>query len=379
MVKEINDFRAGRPIAIPVYNRFNTTSLKEIKLKWKYKGKETLARIHNIEPREKGVIQLPPAYWQPGQIINIKFLQNDTCLVDEYNLRLGKREMRLLTPQTGNLEIVELAGKILQITGERFKALFDEKTGLLENVVSDNDTIIKSGPWLHLRYPSMNSWSVVPITETDPGLKIKRVDHELKDGILIIQVSGTVETLEFDYQMKIDAKGAIIIDYDIYGADKIGKAEELGLEFMTGNTFDTLGWDRDSYWNYYPPDHIGISEGKVSLKEINRNRYRQKPGQVWEYDNNSFYYNGLSGSNDLSYIAGSMKENIYSYILSRSGKPAITVSSKADKACRIARREGGYAMYINKFWDYLGINWGNYFKNQPTPGQISDTVYLKIN
>ena len=379
LVKEIDDFRSGRPISIPVYNRFSHTNLKELTTKWKYKGKENIARIHNIEPFEKGELQLAPSDWQPGQLINIKFFQNDTSLIDEYNLRLGKSEARLPVPEAGNITVEDIAGGKVKIAGNDFKASLDKTTGLLENVVSNNDTLIKSGPWLHFRYPRQNSLSVIPMIEYKENFKTEKVDYELKDGYLNIHVSGKTEKLNFAYRIKMDAKGKIIIGYDLVNNGEEEQLEELGLKFITGNGFDTLRWERNSYWNSYPAIHIGMPSGKVSLTEVNRNKYREEPGPYWEFDNKSFYYNGFGESRDLSYIATSMKENIYYYRLSTHGKSGITVYSQADKACRFTRNDVGSTLYINTLWDYKDLNWGNYMKNLQLPDHISDTIYLKID
>jgi hypothetical protein len=379
LVNEINDFRAGWPIFVPVYNRFNHTNLKEITTKWSYKGKENISKIHNIEPFNKGEIQLTPADWQAGQLINIKFFQNDTNLIDEYNLCLGKREASLPVPETGNITIGDIPGGKLKIEGNGFKAQLDKTTGLLENIVSKNDTIIKSGPWFHFRYPVKDHWSVVPLSENKNNLKTERIDYEVNDGYLNIHSEGLTDKLKFNYNIKIDANGIIIIVYNIAGIDEKIHVEEIGLKFITGNDFDTLKWNRNSYWNSYPAVQIGIPEGKVSLKEINKNNYRREPAPIWEFDNKSFYYNGLDESASLSYIAGSMKENIYYYTLSTPGKSGVIVYSQADKACRLATKTNGYILYIDKLWDYNSLNWGNYMKNMQLPSQFSDTVYLKIN
>ena len=379
LVDEISDFKAGRPVFIPVYNRFSHTNLKEITTKWSYKGKEYIAKIHNIEPFEKGEIQLAPADWEAGKVINIKFFQNDINLIDEYNLLLGKREIRFPVPEPGNITIEDIAGGKLKIEGKNFRARLDKTTGLLENVVSKNDTLIKSGPWLHFSYLSYDHWSVVPITENKSKLKTVKVDYEIKNGFLVIHSTGLIDNLKFNYNIKIDAAGTVIIDYNINGIDVKGREEELGLKFITGNNFDTLSWDRKSYWNSYPAIHIGMPEGKVSLKETNRTNYREEPAPIWEFDNKSFYYNSLGESENLSYLAGSMKENIFSYSLSTPGKSSVTVYSQADKACRYARKDIGFVLYINKLWDYTSLNWGNYMKNQQLPQQVSDTVYLKLN
>jgi hypothetical protein len=74
-----------------------------------------------------------------------------------------------------------------------------------------------------------------------------------------------------------------------------------------------------------------------------------------------------------------MKENIYTYSLSTPEKSELTIYSAADKACRIAKNDINNYLYINGFWDYNNLNWGNYTKNQLIPAQLIDTIYIKVN
>ena len=379
LLDEITDFRAGLPIILPVYNRFNHTNLKEITTKWTYRKKERIVRNHNIEPFNKGEIQLFPANWVEGEYINIKFFQNDTSLIDEYNLHLGKRVAILPVCEAGNIKTMEIPGGKIRIEGNGFSALLNKNTGLLEAVVSGYDTLIQSGPWLHYRFPAINRWSVVPMTEIKNRWKPEKVTYEGNDGYLIISTKGSNDKINIHFNIEIGGNGTMIITYKINGIPEKSLVQELGLKFLTDDNFDTLRWDRKSYWNAYPSVHLGMPKGSVSLNQKNKNMYRKNLSEIWEYDNKSFYYDGLVESDNLSYIAGSMKENIYTYSLSTPEKSELTIYSAADKACRIAKNDINNFLYINGFWDYNNLNWGNYTKNQLIPAQLIDTIYIKVN
>lgn len=378
LTDEITDFQAGWPIMLPVYNRFNHTNLKEITAKWTYDGREVIARFHNIAPSEKGELQLSPSGWQKGKYINIKFFRNDSLLVDEYNLRLGKKEFTAPVMPAGNIKADVLPEGKVKITGNSFSVTLNKKTGLLEDIISGNDTIIRSGPWIHWKYPVKEHWSVVPFGEAKMNWIPIQSDYEIKDSIVHITTKGQNDKRTIEYNYRISDNGTIEIAYIIDGIPGKSRADEFGLKFYTGTHIDSLAWDRKSYWNSYPPAHLGSSSGKVSLIKRNDNLYRQKPGEIWEYDNKSFYYNGLALSDDLSYLAGSMKENIWSYTLSTPSNTGISVISDAKNACRISKKETGYVLYIDTYWDYLSLNWGNYIKNEYLPQVVVDTVYLKI-
>ncbi|ULT23721.1 DUF4981 domain-containing protein [Sphingobacterium sp. E70] len=64
--KIIPDFARFQPLAIPVYNRFDHTSLQEVKLQYTYEGKTYTLALPDIAPHEKGYIQLPGLAWQQG-------------------------------------------------------------------------------------------------------------------------------------------------------------------------------------------------------------------------------------------------------------------------------------------------------------------------
>jgi beta-galactosidase len=379
LLDDITDFKAGRPLHIPVYNRFNHTNLKEITTRWTYRKKEHIALKHNIEPFTKGIIQLFPSDWTEGEYINIRFFMNDTSLVDEYNLRLGKREPKLPEPEAGNIKINEFPGGKIKIEGEEFSMIMDKTRGQLENIVSKNDTLIRSGPWLHFRYPATKHWSVVPMSEIRKEWKPEKVTYEIKEGYLNINTRGSFNGIKADFNIKAGGAGNIIICYNIYSIPGNNPVEEFGLKFLTGNNFDSLKWDKKSYWNAYPAVHSGMPKGKISLYKKNSYPYRERPDGLWLYDNKSFFYNGMEESDKLSYIAGALNESIYLYSLSTPGKSELSVFAKADKACRIENKNNDTYLYINKFWDYHGLNWGNYMKNQQLPQQIADTVYLNIN
>jgi beta-galactosidase len=150
------------------------------------------------------------------------------------------------------------------------------------------------------------------------------------------------------------------------------------MVFITGNKFQTLNWERNSYWNAYPAGHPGAVTGKASLALFNENIYRQSPGSEWALDNSSFYYDGLKPSGNLSYLASSLKENIWLYNLSTSDNKGITVSSDGNHACRILKYGNSYRLYIDRYWDYLSIAWGNYFKDQTMPQKFTDSFKILI-
>ena len=377
-INEIHSFKPGAPLRIPVYNRFSHTNLKDIKALWTYRGKSLTENLKNIPPSGKGEILLFPKDWKQGEIINIKFYKTSSELIDEYNIRLGSRTADIGPADEREVSYRENPEGIINVHTGDIYLQFNMISGLLENVHQRGDTLIKSGPWLHLRYPEKDHWSVMKMKSTSEKLIIRSVKQTTEDGGLKINVSGITGKISLDYILSILPGGIIEISWTADGLPENLRAEELGLAFNLGPDYDSLKWDRKSYWNAYPANHPGSDKGGARLDDYNINIYRSAPSRGWETDNKSFYYNGFMGSRGLSWLAGSMKENIYSYTLSADNNNELTVLSDGRHACRLKENEKDITMYVNSYWDYLSLNWGNYIKNDTLPGKISDTIRIRI-
>jgi beta-galactosidase len=377
-VSEITSFKSGTPLEVPVYNRFDHTNLKDIITEWSYRGRKAVDRIWNIEPHKKGVIKLRASGWLAGETVNIRFLTKDSMLIDEYNLRLGKYEIPVPEIIESNFTIGDKGnGKvIIETTGMYFT--LNEKSGMIENLISGADTIIRSGPWFNFRYPDKDQGSV----KTFSGIKDKFIPSSVwfdqKGNIVNISVSGSYGEIKINWLLTIKGDKILDLSYSVNGLPEKIKVEEAGLIFITGNKFQTLNWERNSYWNAYPAGHPGAGTGNAKLDLFNKKNYRQLPGSEWALDNSSFYYDGLKPLMNLSYLASSLKENIFLYNLSTADNKGITVSSDGKHACRISKEGNSYRLNIDRYWDYLSIGWGNYFRNQTIPSKFSDSFTLLI-
>jgi hypothetical protein len=377
-VTEIISFKAWTQLEIPVINRFDHTNLNDVIAEWKYRGKWIRDRIWNIGPHSKGIIQLRPAEWTAGEKVIIRFLSKDTLLIDEYNLILGKKEN--LIHESGDAEFTiddQANGKIL-VKASGIQFTLNKKTGIIENVISATDTIIRSGPWLNFRFPDKDHWEVLSFSEIKEKFIPESVNYEHKDNIVNISVSGHYGIIKFDYTVSVNGGDTFNFSYQVDGLPENTGVEEAGLTFLTGNKFETINWERNSYWNGYPEGHPGASTGRAVLGLVNNNLYRQPPGTDWALDNSSFYYDGLERSDNLSYLASSLKENILLYNLAMSDNSGMTILSNGIHACRTKKEGNGYRLYIDKYWDYLSIAWGNYYKNQKMPDKFTDSFTLVV-
>jgi hypothetical protein len=377
-IDNIPVFRPGGSLQIPVRNRFSHTNLKDVKTIWTYDGRSMSEKMRNIAPGESGEIVLPPSHWETGKTINLRFYLNDTVMIDEYNITLGPVNKSMPSLSPGDIKTAESANGDLQIESALFKLSFDRRAGVLRNLVIADDTLLYSGPWFHYRYPGSDHWSVLQILENDDSFVPASASYSTDNGLFRLSVKGTSRQISMNYSVIISPAGLFKVIYQLSGFPKNSRTEEIGLRFYTGPEFDSLNWDRKSYWSSYPPMHIGAASGGTRLDIANKNRYRQIPQGPWELDNKSFYYNGLKRSDNIPYLASALRENIYSYTLSTAGGRQLSVFSKGEHAARIRKKGDGYSLIIDKYWDYAGLGWGNYNKGLKAPAAVNDTLFLGI-
>jgi len=378
LLKEITDFQPAKDLFIPVYNRFDHTNFNELKIEWIYKNKSGAITDFDLKPHKKGELQIPASDWAKGEHIQIKFIGNDQSLIGEYKLRFGIRQVDLPVCQVGKIQANEKNETVL-LKGRTFSAQINKNSGQIENVVVDNDTLIKTGPHLYLNVPERLHWSTMKMVNLAKDWKLSHFSYEIKDGVAHIHSKGRCEKIDVTYHIQIDEQGTLIIDFDTSNIETDKPVHEAGIYFCVGNQFQKLAWDRNSFWTVYPGGHLGAPTGNIELTNNLKMNYREFPNHAWEQDTKDFYYHGIDVTLPMTNISKALKENIYNYSLITSTGKKLTVSAIGDKACRLDKKENSYFLYINDKWDYTSLAWGNYQKNIKFEKEFKDTVYLTIN
>ncbi|MCB9218160.1 MAG: beta-galactosidase [Ignavibacteriales bacterium] len=378
LIKEITDFTQNKGLNLPVYNRFDHTNLNEIKIVWEYENDKGEITNLDIKPHEKGELIIPGNNWKKNKFLSVEFLNEDNSLIDKYQLRIGKRDKKLFELKFGNIKIAK-EKDFIKIIGKNYSGTLNLKTGLLENLISNNDTLIKSGPYLNILIFDKGDWATVPFYSKSDNWDMQKTNYSLNDGILIITTKGHFEdNLTVEYEMHLDENGLINIEYSASNLPKDKLIREAGLKFYLGNNFTNMNWDRDSYWTTYPDNHLGMSTGDINLSDSQTTEYRQFPNHIWEKDINDFYYQGLDYQLPLSKLALSTKENIYSFGLKTNNITSLNVYDSGKKACRLEISNGNWILNINDQWDYASLKWGNYQKNIKFKNQFKGSTNFEI-
>jgi len=376
--KQIDNFQSGKELIVPVHNRFDHTDFSELRITWKYGDKSGVLTGVNLKPHAKGELVFPANNWNSNEKLNICFYQNNEFLVDEYNLQLGEREVTLPVCKNGTLNLNE-TDKEFNITGKSFQLAVSKKTGLLENVKVNDEVILKSGPYLNLKFPGKAvQYSTFEMDDYARNWKLTDVNCVVQNGIATVSTTGTYDGLSAGFIIKIDENGVFTINYEMNDVKQDKNVQELGIKFHTGDNFTTLSWDRDAYFTAYPDDDLGRAKGQADLTLKPEMNYRKKPDHSWELDTKSYYYFGLEAVLPYTNIVRSMKGNIYSYLLSTASNSKLEVLSEGKQACRFDRIDGNNTLIINDLWDYTSLGWGNYYKrikaDKKSTGQIVFTV-----
>jgi len=261
--------------------------------------------------------------------------------------------------------------------------IFDKGTGLISCFSDSNDTTEIVGPFINLRTlgkPGKNPYA--EINKYCNTWKLKRFQHKQIDGQLLVTAEGQYDKKNSaQFEFRFNSNGAIAITYQI---DNVPQEfiREMGVKFELADKYDSLDWDRKSYWDYYPDDHLSRPIGNVPLYSQIQNIYRSVPGKEWNENTKSFFYDSPESeinNRSLTNIARSTKENVYRYSLKKSGVEAISVQGDGNVSCRLEKQNNKLSLYINNKMDYPDLNWGNHMNNIKLGKTYSDTIKLIIN
>ncbi|MFC2123394.1 glycoside hydrolase family 2 TIM barrel-domain containing protein [Bacteroidota bacterium] len=380
---EFPDYKPGQPLKIPVYNRFNHTNINELKLIYRYQGKDGLISSPDLQPSEKGFLLVPITNWVPENDIVIEVINGADRLLDVYRLTRNNQDAENLNMNAASSEIdVEDTDQKIVLKSDHFKLSIDKSTGLINNL-DDKLALIQSGPYLNLRTKGkILAYTVNDIDNHSLEWKLNSLQYHIKEGAFNWKMNGTYDDdIAVEFNIDLSATGVINVEYTVGNVpDKY--IRELGVRFILFDQFDSLEWNRKGYWSYYPPTSLSSSRGSVALVSTVQNRYRQQPLKDWIFDTKSFYYNGTSHERidtEMTNISKGSKENIYEYKLSsQQSTKSICVSGNGDITCRIARIGENLILYINNHSDYVDLSWGNYQRNLKLPNSYTGDITLSI-
>lgn len=368
---------AGMPVNLTVFNRFDHTNLNEISARFTSGGATGTIEMPDVKPHQRGMITIPARRWSEGDSITVDFIALDGSLIDSYLLTVGTPAIDYPAGIAGGSTLrVDTSADLVTIAGSGFMIPFSKSTGLIDNATVGKETVIVSGPYLnldinfnHLTGPEVRKVSS-HLTTLPADWKMDRFDYAKDGSDIRVTTTGRYGDITVAYNILISPSGNIDISYTT-GNLPNGYVRETGLMFTLPDSFTSLAWERDGYWDCYPDNSMSPGKGTVQLLNPAVVSYGQRPEQPWSLDTHDYYYWADAGADcdrPLTMAAKAMKENIHYYTLSSSGQPATlsVVSKSGDIACRLNKNSSGQLrLFTDNRWDYPEIAWGNYCKALP--------------
>lgn len=395
---QVPQFEPGKPISLPVHNRFDHTTLDQVTMRVSYGGKTQELACPPIAPHQKGAIELPAADWKAGTEATVSFLDRSKKLIDGYNITLGTPAKPEAPALEGAPEVVE-AGGTITIRGGEFAIVVDRATGLIQSIGHGEASIPFAGPVPHIyRFHEFLKMGINPDIGKTPShvgkisiydsplfeaWKLKGLRIEKKGNAAVVHVAGRFDSFDVDYTYTIAANGRMDIGYDfknLPALDTTGMVPksgdpvdlEVGIKFRTGDQFDQLHWDKRAYWTSYPEGHLGSAKGSIGLFTTDKPAWAQKPTQPWNKDVWDFYLMGwpVPEGKLPTYEATAAKQAIRTYTLDDT-EAGFALTVHGDGEATAARyglfKDNQYYLYLLDTLDYA-LKWGNYSaNNRPGP------------
>jgi len=362
---EMSEFGPGRPLRIPVHNRFDHTRLSELEIRWSAGGSSRSMPGPDIPPHEKGEMMIPAQAWKAGDPLLIQFFK-DGRFIDEELIRLGGSEPDRGAVKAAAAELrVEEGKKGIRVSGANFALSISRRTGIIEEVQLDGRTILVSGPYFHLRWIKEQPAGTQPeFAETGPqSYALEKMAWSKKDQGLEVRLSGRMERLGILLSYFISPDGTVSARYDLQDIPA-GAPAEIGITYELEDAA-WIEWQRKGLWSTYPDGHIGRLSGRAVLGSSPATAYREKPAGGWAMDAWDYFLQGFerpeNTTESLSNDARSLKENVYYYSVGFEEVPGrIIVEAGAVRAVRLKSVDGRRVrLIILTNWDYPDLGWGN--------------------
>ncbi|OGD22206.1 MAG: hypothetical protein A2W03_06595, partial [Candidatus Aminicenantes bacterium RBG_16_63_16] len=358
---------SGRPLAVPVHNRFDHTGLDELTLRWVWRGKPETAALPGIPPHARGEILLPGRDWKAGDTVLLQFFRGPV-FIDEELISIGARPVNGVDSAAGaagQLAVENLADG-WRVSGGKVTYVIDRRSGLMREARAGGSVLIKGGPYLYLRtLKAPEAWSQYSFLETDPRTwRAGKVGIEKTgDGKVKVRTEGRIDGLPVRLRYIMEPGGGLTVDFELEASPE-GRPAGLGISLDLANPA-WLEWERKSLWTTYPDWHIGRPAGKILLGPGAGKPYRREPAGNWGQDAWNFFLQGINPPEEraalLSNDERSLKENILRLRLgSGAGPGRLSVEADGDRAARLKMSpDGGYRLFVLTAWDYPDLDWGN--------------------
>ncbi|XVV12603.1 glycoside hydrolase family 2 TIM barrel-domain containing protein [Actinoplanes sp. CA-131856] len=303
----------------------------------------------------------------------------------------------------------------ITVKGTDFDVTFDKTTGQITTGNSGGKTLLTGGPHLNLGrgyLQSKNTAQTSSATTSYLGLgtwKLESISSTTQDRQAVVTITGTYTgtapktgadpivtpvtfTLAFDGQGKIvsgytidtTAAAAYLSTLTTSGSTQV-QAYEAGVAFDLAPEAESVTWDRDGYFSYYPNDQYGLNSGTASKEVDYQRQWGVRPSMPWKFDDKDFYNfgdedKGGRGTNDFR---GSKTNVHYAQVDFTDTDAVVNVEGNGNDSVRAAvNADRTVRLNVNSGWGFpanSSLNQTPYVLKTDTDGRFSSTVAIRLS
>jgi beta-galactosidase/beta-glucuronidase len=366
-------------INIPVKNRFNHLSLKQIRLKITANHQSYFLPLPDLKPHEEGTI--PVKAKADDRSLLLQFFGAGDLLLDEEQITLSANthlETKKASLRQWNIikngDLVTLKQKDLLI---QFNAL----TGQLVKADVRGSTVLTAAPKVIISQPKD------PNSNYETSAIISGA-YKTKDAVMdtnnkkqtVVTSRGTAGNYPITMVTCYNADGTIQVSYE---ADSIPDYTwQIGIAFPVNNSFDKIKWKRKGYWTTYPANHIAAIEG-TALRYTNcKEPYRTRPDCIISKSRYDYFLSKTiapeKANTGASEAYRGTKEDILSMNLMGGTKTIRLISNGHQAAKMDILSSGEQELLVMDKWDYWGLGWGNFAGTKNFSSVVKGTVTLQL-
>ena len=217
----------GEPMHIRLQNRYNFTNLREVNIAWQA-GAETGTITAALAAQTEGAIAIPvKQQLQSGDTLRLAFTDPRGFVCDEEAITIGTKLMVHRNISTN-------------VTGVTWS--LDPVTGHLQEACLNGHTVLLGPPAFMLLPHSKEACSPVDLGIWKP-LNTLATNNEVT-GSISLKPNGSLLNIAYDFTANVTVN-----------------PRQWGLVLYLPRRYDTLAWQRDAQWSFYPSDHIGRPAG----------------------------------------------------------------------------------------------------------------------
>ena len=305
-VKQISSYNPStKSISVTIENRFLFSDLNESSFSWKC-GNES--GMLNPQGKSGKTVTLPILFKsQPtnGDELYLEVKDARGVIVDQYQFRIIPLVTITQIVQQGTPPIVEEDETKLVAKTKDHTLLFDKKSGTVTSINATNSPALINIAGL----------MVLPLTGEGHGTQMTGDNFKfegftacaknrvyLKSEISVtpehvkISVYDTYDEAFGSTTYILDQSSNLTIQY-AYELKRNINPRQWGIVFELPTSFNSLNWERNGLWNYYPADHIGRLAGSANASNETKMTGPAGPDQLpayaWSQDQNEL------GTNDF--------------------------------------------------------------------------------